>query len=166
MKGILFNRFNACRINLLAIYSSISRCVWRAFSLIIKFLSSIDLRVVIVCCSISCWLHDIMRFSNRCCRFARLAVILARFANAFARFNSCSCNFVIWFSTWLSCLVNLFCIFCNLSLSMSLYDLSWYCITLATNAPTNTEISATTAKVISRFSRFSVWMSMTFPCVV
>ena len=29
--------FNACRINLLAIYSSISRCVWRAFSLISIF---------------------------------------------------------------------------------------------------------------------------------
>jgi len=132
----------------------------------INFLSSIDLRVVIICCSISCWLYDIMRLSNGCCRFARLAVILTRFTNAFASFNSCSCNFAIWFSIWLSCLVNSFSIFCTLSLSMSSYDLSWYCMTLGTNGPTDTEISATTARVISRVSRLSVWMSVTFPCVV
>ena len=158
--------FNACRINLLAIYCSISRCVWRAFSLISIFCPRLifELWLFVVPLVVGCMVS--WDFQTVFVGFARIAVILARFANVFASFHSCSCNFAIWFSIWLSCLVNSFSIFCTLSLSTSSYDLSWYCMTLGTNGPTDTEISATTARVISRVSRLSVWMSVTFPCVV
>jgi len=160
---MFFSLFRACNMSFLALYSSIFLWVWCALLLIINFLFSIDLLVVIICCSNNCWLKEKMKFSNLCCQFAKLLIAVAKVAIAFANFNSWAWSFSICFSTWFSCVVNLLSSCSSLSFIMSLYDFSWYCVMLAISAPTNTDISTTTASVTSLFSLIFSLTSVILP---
>jgi len=123
---------------------------FRAFRLRINFLFSIDLLVVIICCSRSCLIKENMKFSNRCCLFAKLAVTLERVAIAFAYSSCYVCNSVTWSSTWFNCNVDPLFKSSNLSFNISLYVFIWTWIMLPTKASARTENSMNTSK--SNFS--------------
>ena len=83
-----------------------SICVSWAFWQKINFLISMNLLVVIICCSRGCLLNENMKFSNLCCLFANLAVTLESVAITFANSSCCVCNSVTCFSldltvTWI-----------------------------------------------------------------
>ena len=114
---VFFDVFSAWKISFRELYSSMGRCVSWAFWQKINFLFSMDLLVVIICCSRNCLIKENMKFFNVCCLFAKLAVTLESVAIAFANSSCCVCNSVTWSPTWFNCNVDRLFKSSNLSLT-------------------------------------------------